>query len=218
MELVAVSPRNGGETAEARRGRAATSTTSPTDERGLIYTELLRVTPTVLVWAAFSYGLSYYNSWLLNAANDKFPYPFFYTMWHMVVSAVGLTVVFLCRPEMPRPSLAQFRAQWKLVLSWAAWTLLAIGGENAAGRPPVFFEPDAPGGAAARQLSEAGSPPPPTASGGCAGFPSRVSRGRGNFIARPGWDEETQTAWADRDGERWKAMVGDSALSMVATG
>ena len=31
MELVAVSPRNGGETAEARRGRAATSTTSAHD-------------------------------------------------------------------------------------------------------------------------------------------------------------------------------------------
>ena len=81
--------------------------------------------------------------------------------------------------------------------------------------PPVLFEPDGsePGDPAQfrqlseelRQLSE-GAPPPPAA-GGCQGFPSRVTRGRGNFIARPGWDETTQTAWADRDEDRWKAIL-----------
>ena len=87
--------------------------------------------------------------------------------------------------------------------------------------PPAglpLFEPDAPGdqlpeGSAQfrqlseelRQLSEGALPPP--AAGGCQGFPSRVTRGRGNFITRPGWDETTQTAWADRDEDRWKAIL-----------
>ena len=114
-----------------------------------------------------------------------------------------------------RRRLQALPAQAGVVLGMVALLIAWYGVVEVPPAAPVLFEPDGsePGDPAQfrqlseelRQLSE-GAPPPPAA-GGCQGFPSRVTRGRGNFIARPGWDETTQTAWADRDEDRWKAIL-----------
>jgi hypothetical protein len=49
------------------------------DVSDLVGYELQRTGPTVLFWAVFSFGLSYYNWWLLNRTHDAFPYP--YAAW-----------------------------------------------------------------------------------------------------------------------------------------
>jgi len=94
--------------------------------------EIIRVAPPVLFWAAFSFSLSYYNSWALNSSHDRFPYPFFYTMWHSVLQAIVMSVLFACFPSLQRPSVDQWRRQWPRMLALMISSTTAVGAENGA--------------------------------------------------------------------------------------
>jgi len=93
---------------------------------------IIAAAPAALVWATFSFGLSYYNSWLLNRSYNRFPFPLFYTFWHMVTQGIAMQIVFAWKPHWQRPSMAQFRAQWRMLLGMAVISVISVGGENSA--------------------------------------------------------------------------------------
>lgn len=99
---------------------------------GSIGLEIMAIVPAAVVWLSSSTGLSLYNSWVLNRKADRFPYPFFYTMWHMVAEVAAYTLLFVCKPSLRRPSMAQARAQWKMLLVVAVVALTDIGATNSA--------------------------------------------------------------------------------------
>ena len=113
---------------------AASSTAPPAPVAGerLAWAEVVRTAPVVLGWAVLSVSLSYYNSWLLNRRNYRFPFPFFYTMWHGIFQLVAMNALFVLQPGLQRPTLRQFRAHWRPVLALAVAAAVSIGGENAA--------------------------------------------------------------------------------------
>ena len=98
----------------------------------LISSEIRRTLPVVCVWATFSFGLSYYNSWVLGKRRNVFPFPLFYTMWHLIVQGCATSIVFLSKPSWPRPSVEQFKSQWKMIIVYAMACVGAIGAENVA--------------------------------------------------------------------------------------
>lgn len=100
--------------------------------RSLMLDGLRRTVPTVLAWATLSFSLTYYNSWILSSDNNRFPFPMFYTMWHMIVQVIGTSVIFVVRPTWQRPSLDQFQQQWRLVVALTLVAFISIGGENQA--------------------------------------------------------------------------------------
>ena len=115
---------------------AAASSSAPAapvvGQRPGLWAEVTRTAPVVIGWACLSVSLSYYNSWLLNRRNNRFPFPFFYTMWHGLFQLGAMNALFILQPQMQRPSIRQFRAFWRPVLVLAVATAVSIGGENAA--------------------------------------------------------------------------------------
>ena len=107
--------------------------------RNLVH-EFQRTALTVVIWATLSLSLSYYNSWLLQDAkatkspdsHPGFSFPMFYTGLQMIAQTAMMSGVFCyVDPEkLPRPSLPQFRAHWKLLVLLAAIRFMQIGGEN----------------------------------------------------------------------------------------
>ena len=63
--------------------------------------ELRRTLVVVLVCLAFSFSISYYNSWLLqdSAHHPGFIFPMLYTLTQMVFQALAISCVFLLLPK-----------------------------------------------------------------------------------------------------------------------
>jgi hypothetical protein len=57
---------------------------------------------------------------------------FFYTTWHFVAQLAIYSAVFLCIPSLVRPSWAQFKDQWRLIVTLSALSLTSIACENSA--------------------------------------------------------------------------------------
>ena len=115
--------------------KAAPSSVAPaTDGKDSLleksFYEMRRTGPYVLAWAVLSVSLSMYNSEILNTRHNRFPYPFFYTLWHMVVQTTAMSVVFCIFPSWQRPTLKQFRVQWRLLIAMALACAVSVGGEN----------------------------------------------------------------------------------------
>lgn len=63
-------------------------------------------------FASGNIGLNVFNQWALNRyKGPKFTFPVFYTMWHMIVSAIAAYIIACCtKPETGMPSLSQLWA------------------------------------------------------------------------------------------------------------
>lgn len=106
-----------------------------------------------LIFLSSNVGLNFYNSWLLKKESVKvlvgghvttenaigpvdghpnFNFPIFYTMWHMVATVVGCTVILLtvARPPDGFPSFSQFMKYKSALVLIAACTSASIGLNN----------------------------------------------------------------------------------------
>lgn len=86
-----------------------------------------------VTFAAGQVSLNFFNAWALKREQlPGFSYPIFYTMWHMVVSALGALLLMACvaRPPTGLPSARQFWEYKHIVVTLALLTTISLGLNN----------------------------------------------------------------------------------------
>ena len=94
-----------------------------------------------LLFAAGNLGLNFFNAWALK--EDKLPgfkFPIFYTMWHMIFSALAslLLMATVARPPTGLPTWHQFWAYKGMIVPIAVLTVLNNGLNNMSLSLPRF--------------------------------------------------------------------------------
>ena len=69
---------------------------------------LLAMLAALLIYGVLNVFLNFFNSWALSSKGAAFSFPLFYSLWHMVASALGCWLLILIKKR-PLPSWSEAR-------------------------------------------------------------------------------------------------------------
>ena len=72
---------------------------------------LLAMLAALLIYGVLNVFLNFFNSWALSSKGAAFSFPLFYSLWHMVASALGCWLLILIKKR-PLPSWSEAVSTW----------------------------------------------------------------------------------------------------------